>query len=643
MKKKFIAVYALIGVLALGSTTLTSCVDDNESASVTAVRDAKAAQLNALANYKNVQAQNEQILAEADAAIKEAEAEAQRIANELQDIELQKAQATLSVDLETLQAKAEAALLKQQAALEKAKADLIQASNSAEAAVQAKIDKLLASADAIMYGNASLWTYVIDNAFTTTSPDGTTITESYTGWQQSEYIFEAQSIAGLQKELITKRAEQIEVKYNLEDAKLALANALNEEKADSARNEALLKAYEENKTTSREDAQKELDAANQTITALQKAYQEADKIYTDANSKDLVAAVAKINATDVAEKLASTDYMNLVFDEDNDGTDEAWIDLNDYIGSAYPEDDMSYIEFTYDDGTAGQHQLSYSVMKDSLVAEELTAAIETLDLRITAAEAALEAAEEAETEDLKADNPTYKGYVDARDAAKKAYDANPQDPNWGYGTGYEYQEAQRALDSYVDRVHQAVEDAEHKVSTLEAEKKALTDFQTLMTGDAYKTYETVYAEYVEMEKTVAEKKIAVEKANYNITVQNNLVAALNQFLIDTEGFDWTALINQTKAAIVENKETIEKLNAGLGAITVDDESTTMAACEDAVDAIATQISRLESQIAQKQARYDYYMSEVEALINGETGLPEVPETPSTDTETPAEGEEAPAA
>ena len=33
MKKKFIAVYALIGVLALGSTTLTSCVDDNESAS----------------------------------------------------------------------------------------------------------------------------------------------------------------------------------------------------------------------------------------------------------------------------------------------------------------------------------------------------------------------------------------------------------------------------------------------------------------------------------------------------------------------------------------------------------------------------------------------------------------------------------
>ena len=49
MKKKFIAVSVLICALALGSTTLTSCVDDNESASVTAIRDAKAKQLTALA------------------------------------------------------------------------------------------------------------------------------------------------------------------------------------------------------------------------------------------------------------------------------------------------------------------------------------------------------------------------------------------------------------------------------------------------------------------------------------------------------------------------------------------------------------------------------------------------------------------
>lgn len=57
MRKKFIAVYALMAVLALGSTTLTSCVDDNESASVTAIRNAKAEQLKALAAASNAEAE----------------------------------------------------------------------------------------------------------------------------------------------------------------------------------------------------------------------------------------------------------------------------------------------------------------------------------------------------------------------------------------------------------------------------------------------------------------------------------------------------------------------------------------------------------------------------------------------------------
>lgn len=56
MKKKFIAVSMVLGALALSSTTLTSCVDDNESASVTAIRDAKAKQLTALAGYYDAQA-----------------------------------------------------------------------------------------------------------------------------------------------------------------------------------------------------------------------------------------------------------------------------------------------------------------------------------------------------------------------------------------------------------------------------------------------------------------------------------------------------------------------------------------------------------------------------------------------------------
>lgn len=75
MRKKFIAVYALMAVLALGSTTLTSCVDDNESASVTAIRNAKADQLKALAALSNAQAEAAKIQAEAEAALRNAQAE----------------------------------------------------------------------------------------------------------------------------------------------------------------------------------------------------------------------------------------------------------------------------------------------------------------------------------------------------------------------------------------------------------------------------------------------------------------------------------------------------------------------------------------------------------------------------------------
>lgn len=200
MKKKFIAVSVLICALALGSTTLTSCVDDNESASVTAIRDAKAKQLTALANYKDVQAQNEKIVAEAEAAIKNAEAKWQEIQNSIKDLELQKAQATLETEIETAKAKAEAELLTQQAALEAAKAALIKAADQTDMATQWKINNLMDYANAIMYGGS--YVSLIDE----------------NGNQQWSSIFSEASIAGtngLQSQLITKKGELIAAKYNL--------------------------------------------------------------------------------------------------------------------------------------------------------------------------------------------------------------------------------------------------------------------------------------------------------------------------------------------------------------------------------------------------------------------------------------------
>lgn len=73
MKKKFFAIYALVGAM-VASPVFTSCVDDEESASVTALRQAKAEQLKSIATLNNAKAEAETTLANADAALKAAQA-----------------------------------------------------------------------------------------------------------------------------------------------------------------------------------------------------------------------------------------------------------------------------------------------------------------------------------------------------------------------------------------------------------------------------------------------------------------------------------------------------------------------------------------------------------------------------------------
>lgn len=112
MRKKFIAVYALMAVLALGSTTLTSCVDDNESASVTAIRDAKAAQLNALAEAEKANAQANLIRANAEAALDSALAALNQSQADQNQFQLQKDKDEYERTLEEIQLEAETELLK---------------------------------------------------------------------------------------------------------------------------------------------------------------------------------------------------------------------------------------------------------------------------------------------------------------------------------------------------------------------------------------------------------------------------------------------------------------------------------------------------------------------------------------------------
>ena len=122
----------MVAVL-LGALSLGACVDDNESASVTAIRDAQAKKIAALAELYSNQAEAELIAANADAALKAAQAKYQEaMANYQQAMadetnvrveearwQLQKAQEEYNRYLEQAEIEAQTALLKAQIELQR--------------------------------------------------------------------------------------------------------------------------------------------------------------------------------------------------------------------------------------------------------------------------------------------------------------------------------------------------------------------------------------------------------------------------------------------------------------------------------------------------------------------------------------------
>lgn len=115
----------MVAVL-LGALSLGACVDDNESASVTAIRDAQAQKQAALAEYYSAQAEAELIAANADAELKAAQARYQEALAAYQEAQteqarfnLQKAQEEYNRYLEQANIEAQTALLKAQIELQK--------------------------------------------------------------------------------------------------------------------------------------------------------------------------------------------------------------------------------------------------------------------------------------------------------------------------------------------------------------------------------------------------------------------------------------------------------------------------------------------------------------------------------------------
>lgn len=91
----------MVAVL-LGALSLGACVDDNESASVTNIRDAKAEQLRSLATLNEAKAEAELIRANAEAALKNAKAAYEQAQADKEQFELQKAQEEYAIAIENI-------------------------------------------------------------------------------------------------------------------------------------------------------------------------------------------------------------------------------------------------------------------------------------------------------------------------------------------------------------------------------------------------------------------------------------------------------------------------------------------------------------------------------------------------------------
>ena len=281
MKKKMLFMAALAGAV-----TLASCVKDDESASVTAVRNAKAAQLNGQAAASNAHA----TLYAAQAVREQANA--------------------AYVNAQTEYEKALAAEKAAQAAQEEYNADLAKAQLEAQL-VQAQ-QQLLQNQQNLAIQLQNQDAQILANLF-------------------NKY-------SDLQNQILDKKAELLGAKYNLETTKLdnkyaqkAVEAGLIADKKQLALNNARLKVLKDSKYESMDETEIRAEAA-----ALHQQYDlEKTQLGESDEAKALIAASKALEAQveeirEMNNLVFDLNHMRITgwYDSDGDGSDESPIYLN---------------------------------------------------------------------------------------------------------------------------------------------------------------------------------------------------------------------------------------------------------------------------------------------------------------------------
>lgn len=488
MKKKLMMVAVLLGALSLGA-----CVDNDESASVEAVRMAKAKQLESLANINNADADAKKAITaaeveikEAEAAYKKAQAELEQAQADQQKILLEKAQAALEAELETAKINAEAQLNYAKASLETAKAALIAALDGVDQANKTRITTLLGKANGLLV---------------TINQDRTDLIDAKNG------------LARLKAELVT--------------VELSNQETIAKEEKNKAVAQALIAEYEKYSTKDKADAEKAAQEANAKLTALN---QISNEKYTA--NKNAIQAFNEANTN-----LNGSLYMQTIYR----------LTSNYYVQDFIEGENVNY---TNDDATTGS-AYSRGYYKYTANIDAINKEITDQTRNLSVNKAALADANKALTDAKAAD--AYKNLTKAvTDAQKKFDDAKTEvDKNTALN---ELRIAEGNLRDYVKPLETAVESATTGVTNSEENLKSWNDILAGVSGDNATAYATLITAMDNAVKAQLETQIAYNKASHNYSVQNSLAYTLQSI---ADGLaDYDQLILAQKQAIAAADENI---------------------------------------------------------------------------------------
>ena len=507
MKKKFMMAAVLLGALTLGS-----CVDDNESASVTAIREAKAAQLKSIADLNNADVKLKEALLESQVAIEaakarqeEALAAKEEALAKIEELNAKLAEDTYDANLAAELAKAEALKKQAEADLQEAQAEIDTRTISLQRDLATLNLQLIQAKYNLQKEQDNIADQELSDLYDLADTYATALS-GYVGMQQSVSAQEA-TIAGLKADLadweVLKEAQIKAQEYTIE---------VNKKQIEA------LKKYT-NYTEDLDALRLQLKDAELAMNVAQEEYAKLNKVFTDLDIDDLK------EAKGVTELLATVEENNLyqLINGDITPTTISNVDFSSYIPGTISKNGFTLTsedeEYTYNVTLNDSIELTLEYKDVRELKVNVDDAIATLDVKgktdaINTATTGLQA--------------LYDAAVAATKAAKAAWDAAPTDD--AKKQAYlEAIDAEETAKTNLEAAKSTLETAEEDVAKLNA-MYALVSDQKLGTEleAAIKAYnEAIVAAYTEK----AEASFAQSKANDiltdKITEYSTLYAVVN--------------------------------------------------------------------------------------------------------------------